>query len=99
MWGEGRARAPTFDPHTIKRMQVPLSPYSPISVLLRQPLSIKKSYAGAIHSPVEGGWISNSRPLLVLLSHVHVHRGGAAPDVLLAPDDGGRVDPVVVPPS
>jgi hypothetical protein len=24
--------------------------YSPISVLLRQPLSIKKSYAGAIHS-------------------------------------------------
>jgi hypothetical protein len=29
-------------------MQVPLSPYSPISVLLRQPLSIKKSYAGAI---------------------------------------------------
>ncbi len=49
VWGEGRARAPTFDPHTIKRMQVPLSPYSPISVLLRQPLSIKKSYAGAIH--------------------------------------------------
>jgi hypothetical protein len=48
VWGEGRARAPTFDPHTIKRMQVPLSPYSPISVLLRQPLSIKKSYAGAI---------------------------------------------------
>jgi hypothetical protein len=42
VWGEGRARAPTFDPHTIKRMQVPLSPYSPISVLLRQPLSIKK---------------------------------------------------------
>jgi hypothetical protein len=48
VWGEGRARAPTFDPHTIKRMQVPLSPYSPISVLLRQPLSIKKSHAGAI---------------------------------------------------
>jgi hypothetical protein len=24
--------------------------YSPISVLLRQPLSIKKSYAGAVHS-------------------------------------------------
>jgi hypothetical protein len=23
--------------------------YSPISVLLRQPLSIKKSYAGAVH--------------------------------------------------
>ncbi len=50
VWGEGRARAPTFDPHTIKRMQVPLSPYSPISVLLRQPLSIKKSYAGAIQT-------------------------------------------------
>jgi hypothetical protein len=24
--------------------------YSPISVLLRQPLSIKKSYAGAVHT-------------------------------------------------
>ncbi len=59
----------------------------------------KKSYAGAIHSPVEGGWISNSRPLLVLLSHVHVHCGGAVPDVRLAPDDGGGVDPVIVPPS
>ena len=43
VWGEGGARAPTFDPHTIKRMQVPLSPYSPISVLLRQPLSIKRA--------------------------------------------------------
>jgi hypothetical protein len=26
VWGEGRARAPTFDPHTIKRVQVSLSP-------------------------------------------------------------------------
>jgi hypothetical protein len=36
--------------------------YTYISLLLRQPLSIKKSYAGAIHSPVEGGWNSNSLP-------------------------------------
>ncbi len=72
--------------------------YPPISLLLRQPLSIKKSYAGAIHSPVEGGWNSNLLPPLVLLSHVHVHCGGTASDVGLAPDDGGGVDPVVVPP-
>jgi hypothetical protein len=26
--------------------------YSPISVLLRQPLSIKKSYAGAVHHEI-----------------------------------------------
>ena len=53
---------------------------------------IKKSYVGAVHSPVEGGWISNLRPLmiplLVLLSHVHVHRDGAAPGGLLTSDDG-----------
>ncbi len=44
--GEGEARAPALALHTIKCMQVSLSP---ISVLLRQPLSIKKSYAGAVH--------------------------------------------------
>ncbi|MFN9908466.1 MAG: hypothetical protein ACK56F_20450, partial [bacterium] len=42
---------------------------------------------------------SNLLPPLVLLSHVHVHCGGTASDVGLAPDDGGGVDPVVVPPS
>jgi hypothetical protein len=50
--GEGKARAPTFALHTIKCMQVSLFSYSPISVLLRQPLSIKKGYAGAVHNPL-----------------------------------------------
>jgi hypothetical protein len=31
-------------------------------------------------------------PLLVLLDHVHVHRGGAVPGGLLASDDGGWVE-------
>jgi hypothetical protein len=35
--GEGEARAPTFVLHTLECMQIPLSP---ISVLLRQSLSI-----------------------------------------------------------
>jgi hypothetical protein len=43
--GEGEARATVLVPHTPKCMQISLSP---ISVLLRQPLSIKKSYAGAV---------------------------------------------------
>ncbi|MFN9902256.1 MAG: hypothetical protein ACK55Z_26440, partial [bacterium] len=42
---------------------------------------------------------SNSLPHLILHSHGHIHRGGAAPDVRLAPEDGGGVDSVIVPPS
>ncbi len=45
MWGEGEARATILVLHTLECMQISLSP---ISVLLRQPLSIKKSYAGAV---------------------------------------------------
>jgi hypothetical protein len=64
---------------------------------------MKKSYAGAVHSPVEGGWISNLRPrlvpLVVLLIHIHIHRGGAVPGGLLASDDGDWIDPLIVPPS
>ena len=44
--GEGEARAPALALHTINCRQVSLSP---ISIWLRQPLSIKKSYAGAVH--------------------------------------------------
>ncbi len=46
--GEGEARATVLVLvlHTLGCMQISLSP---ISVLLRQPLSIKKSYAGAVH--------------------------------------------------
>ncbi len=43
--GEGEARATVLVLHTLRCMQISLSP---ISVLLRQPLSIKKSYAGAV---------------------------------------------------
>ena len=43
--GEGEARATVLVLHTLKCMQISLSP---ISVLLRQPLSLKKSYAGAV---------------------------------------------------
>jgi hypothetical protein len=32
--------------------------HSPISLLLRQPLSIKKSYAGAIHCVIKGYQLS-----------------------------------------
>ncbi len=44
--GEGEARAPVLVLHTLKCMQISLSS---ISVLLRQPLAIKKSYATSNH--------------------------------------------------
>ncbi len=49
--GEGEARATVLVLHTLECMQISLSP---IFVLLRQPLSIKKSYAGAVHTANEG---------------------------------------------
>ncbi len=47
--GEGEARATVLVLHTLKYMQISLSP---ISVLLRQPLSIKKSSAGAAQTQI-----------------------------------------------
>ena len=91
------ARAPALVLHTFG-MHVDLS-FSYLRFAEAVSFDIKKSYVGAVHSPVEGGWISNSRPLFVLLSHVHVHRDGAVPGGLFASDDGGWVDPSVVPPS
>jgi hypothetical protein len=45
--------------------------YSPISLLLRQPLSIKKSYAGAIHRDISE--ISALGSGLILTSDVFTH--------------------------
>jgi hypothetical protein len=48
--------------------------YPPISLLLRQPLSIKKSYAGAIHR-----YIKNSAALLV--SFCDLYKDGSSRQV------------------
>jgi hypothetical protein len=52
--------------------------YSPISLLLRQPLSIKKSYAGAIQTPIkdsqaQGEASSRKHEIFFVFLHVHDH--------------------------
>ncbi len=55
VWGgEGEARAPTLALQSYIQSNACRFLFSPISVLLRQPLSIKKSYAGAVQSKNHG---------------------------------------------
>jgi len=54
VWGGGEVASTHLCP-TYNQMHAGFSfSYSPISVLLRQPLSIKKSYAGAVHALIFG---------------------------------------------
>jgi hypothetical protein len=54
VWGGGEGASTHLCP-TYNQMHAGLSfSYSPISVLLRQPLSIKKSYAGAVQLEIKG---------------------------------------------